>query len=67
MAALERPLRDMLGDALADAVDAARLRLSDDTVMARCEAGLWFVERAGSPVAEGLTYEGAVTATEALA
>jgi hypothetical protein len=56
----------MLGDALANAVDAARARLEDDTVEARCEAGLWSIERAGEAVASGLSYEAATAAAEAL-
>lgn len=60
------PIREMLGDQLADAVDAARDRLSNDTVIARCNAGLWLVEVDGAPVAEGLSYDDAVAATAAL-
>lgn len=55
-------LREMIGDDLADAVDAARDRLADDTIMARCAEGLWFVEVAGEPVVSGLTYALAVEA-----
>lgn len=57
---------DMLGDPLRDAVTAARARLTDDTVMASCNAGLWLVERGGAPIETGLTYEACVAAVEAL-
>ena len=58
--------REMVGDALADAVDAARERLGDDTIIPRCDAGLWLIEVDGSPVASGLTYEDAVDAATSL-
>lgn len=57
---------DMLGDELKDAVLAAQARLSDDTIIARCEAGLWLTERADVTVDEGLSYEACVTAIGAL-
>jgi hypothetical protein len=60
-------LTEMLGETLADAVTAAQARLGDATVTARCEAGLWLVERAGAAVETGLTYEACVAAVEALA
>lgn len=63
---LDPGLRDMIGDQLADAVDAARERLADDTVMARCNEGLWLVEVGGENVAEGLTYQQAVDVAAAL-
>lgn len=51
---------DMLGDDIKDAVLAAQTRLSDTTIMARCSAGLWLVERAGVDVATGLTHDAAL-------
>lgn len=64
--ALNPSYREMLGDQLFDAVEAAADRLGNDTVIARCNAGLWLVEVDGEAVAEGLTYEGAVEAANAL-
>jgi len=58
---------DMLGDELRDAVVAAQARLHDDTIIARCEAGLWLVERAGATVEAGLSYEACVAGVAALA
>lgn len=63
---LNTSLRSMIGDDLADAVDAARERLTDDTIMARCEAGQWIVEVGGDAVASGLTYADAVDAVASL-
>lgn len=57
---------DMLGDELKSAVMDAQTRLADDTIIARCEAGLWLVERAAVSVATGLTYDAAVAAVVAL-
>lgn len=57
---------DMLGDELKDAVIAAQARLSDETIIARCAAGLWLTEREGETIDEGLSYEACVTAVEAL-
>lgn len=64
--ALDPTIRDMIGDQLADAVDAARDRLIDDSVMARCSEGLWLVEVGGLAIAEGLSIEAAVAAVAAL-
>lgn len=64
--ALNPSYRAMLGDQLFDALEAAAIRLGNDTVIARCDVGLWQVEVDGAPVAEGLTYEAAVDATNAL-
>lgn len=63
---LDPAIRDMVGDALADAIDAARDRTGNDTVMARCEAGLWLVEVDGDAVASGLTYDDAIDAAAAV-
>lgn len=63
---LDPSYRDMLGAELADAVDAARDRTANDTVIARCDAGLWLIEVDGVSVASGLTYAGAVEAAAAL-
>lgn len=52
---------DMLGDGLRDAVVQAQTRLGDDTVMARCENGVWLVERGGAELVTGLTYADAIT------
>lgn len=63
---LDAGLRDMLGAPLADAVDAARVRLADDAVMARCAEGLWSVETSAGVVEDGLAYDAAVASVEAL-
>lgn len=63
---LNTMIRQMVGDDLADAVDAARERLGDDTIMPRCDAGLWLIEVDGSPVASGLTYADAIDAATSL-
>lgn len=60
-------LADMIGPELAQAVAAAQTRLEDETITARCTAGLWLVERAGATVAGELTYDDAVAALAALA
>lgn len=57
---------DMLGDTLKEAVTTAQTRLGDDTIMARCDEGLWLVERAGAVLEHGLTYDAAVAALGAL-
>lgn len=61
--------REMVGDELADAVFAARTRLSDPTVIARCFEQLWSVERGEDPaaiVSEGLSMAEAISTLEAL-
>lgn len=58
--ALDPILREMIGDVLADAVEAARERLDDESVMARCAEGLWSVEVGGDVVASGLSHDDAV-------
>jgi hypothetical protein len=60
-------LTEMLGAELADAVLAAQARLSDETVLARGEAGLWLVERAEVVLASGLSHDDAVAVVVALA
>jgi hypothetical protein len=67
MTALNPIIRDMLGDQLADAVDAARELCEDDTINASCNAGVWRVERGGEAVECDGTYEGAAAALGALA
>lgn len=57
---------DMLGEQLKTAVTDAQARVADDTVMARCEEGLWLVERAGATLVDGLTYDQAVAHVEGL-
>lgn len=52
---------DMLGEELSSAVVAAQGRLSDDTIIARCNEGLWLVERGGVTVHGDLTYAEAIT------
>jgi hypothetical protein len=64
--ALSFATRDMIGTELADAIDAAQARLSDETITARCANAEWLIERDGAPVAEGLTYDEAVAAATAL-
>lgn len=64
--ALNPIIREMVGDVLANAIDAAQTRLENDTVIARCDAGLWLIEVDGAAVASGLGYDDAVAAAEAL-
>lgn len=64
--ALNPVLRMMLGDELADAVDAARERHGNEEVMASCDAGLWQLSVDGVVIAEGLTYEAAIEAADAV-
>ncbi|MCW5760877.1 MAG: hypothetical protein KIS90_13995 [Phenylobacterium sp.] len=59
-------IREMLGEPLANAVEAAQVRLTNDTVIARCAMGVWSVEVDGDEVAGGLSYADAVDAVEAL-
>jgi hypothetical protein len=64
--ALNPIIREMVGDALANAIDAAQARLDNETVICRCEVGLWMVEVDGAAVATGLGYDDAIAAVEAL-
>lgn len=63
---LNAPLREMIGDTLADAVDAARLALADDTIMARCAEGQWQIDVGGAAVASDLTHDQAVAHLEGM-
>lgn len=65
--ALDPALREMIGDQLANAVDAARDRLANETIMARCAEGLWSVEVDGDVVADSLSQADAIAALDAIA
>ena len=61
----ENVVLDMLGPELKEAVLAARVRLADDTIMARIARGLVYVQR-GDPleVSHGVEEEGDIVAGE---
>jgi hypothetical protein len=60
------PLREMVGDALFDAVTTARTRLSDTSIEVRCTQGLWLIERSGAEVQGGLSEDECLAALAAL-
>lgn len=64
---LNLPLREMIGDELADAVDAARDALANGTVMARCSEGMWAIDVDNVVVASDLTLPQAVAHLEGMA
>lgn len=53
-------LFDMLGDTLASAVNDARTKTGDDTIMVRIEAAQHIVERGGKDLQGGLSEDGCV-------
>lgn len=64
--ALDTFMREMIGDPMANAVDAARASLGHEDVMARCAEGLWRVEVEGDVVADGLSHDEATAYLEGL-
>ena len=52
---------DMLGDDMKDAVLTAQTRCTDTSIMARCSAGLWLVERGGVTIVDDLSHDDALT------
>ena len=67
MPPLDSALREMIGDPMANAVDAARVATGNDSVMVRCAEGLWRVEVDDDPIAAGLSHDDAVDVLATLA
>ena len=56
----------MYDEPMRSAIEAARVRLANDTVIARCAEEFWLVEVDGAAVADGLSFDDALDAIAAL-